>query len=419
MEDPTFEVTVLGGTGGPIDSNTQCFMIRPFGKGTRNFICIDGGSGLAQIANILQYQDQGGGTVHGSNTQSAYHSDPFSKLYARDMCPDKGNKDDYFNTVRETQLIDNSTQNCKIQLGFSNDFLSYLPSDNNIIQNSYMIFQGMKEYYITHPHLDHITGMIINSPLAFEENIGTSISYKGNNKFNLHKGKIIYGLPFVSSALEDHIFNDKIWPHLTNITNRHLQIATLNELEITNSKCFPQFEIIPFKICHGFEVNNDNVRIFSTVFLIRNVLNGSTILIFGDTDYNQDIRQTDGESEEHTKNLLEDIWDYLAKNIDCQKLKGIFIECSNSRDINENCLYGHLSSSHLIKELKLLNSKYLQYQDQSIDELNIFITHIKMIPSDIDPRKVIIHELRESAKDEPLLKNFKFSIALNSYSFIL
>lgn len=443
MDGLTFELTVLGGTGGPFDINTQCFMIRPFGKGTKNFICIDGGSGLSQIAHILQLQEQskhrdGDSALDNdsddldkstSGQESEQYDDPFCKYYS-------SSKDTYLKTygrenesdedslvkLTKTRLIDISKDRLRVQLGFSNDILSHFPRGNNIIQNSYMIFQGIKEYYITHPHMDHVAGMVINSPLAFED-INTIKAKnhkecKDYNKFNIHKGKILYGLPFVTDALQKHIFNDTIWPHLINTTNSNLRMVTLDEFEITNSKCFPELEILPFKICHGCEVSNDKTRLFSTVYLIRDVLSGSTILIFGDTDYNQNFH--DGKSSSNpTSNLLSEVWDYLAKNIESTKLKGIFIECSNSQEVEDAKLYGHLSSRHLINELNLLNTKYLQYQDQMIDVLNIFITHVKMIPSDIDPRKIIINELREFAKDEPLLKNFKFSIALNNHSFIL
>ena len=54
-------------------------------------------------------------------------------------------------------------------------------------------------YLITHPHLDHISGFVINTA-AFH---------------NTTRPKKLAALPSTVNAIKTHIFNDVIWPNLT------------------------------------------------------------------------------------------------------------------------------------------------------------------------------------------------------------
>lgn len=53
---------------------------------------------------------------------------------------------------------------------------------------------------ITHPHLDHISGLAINTPIIEAG----------------HGPKPVAALPSVLSALKNHVFNDVIWPNLSD-----------------------------------------------------------------------------------------------------------------------------------------------------------------------------------------------------------
>lgn len=66
--------------------------------------------------------------------------------------------------------------------------------------NAYHIFhQLLSTVLITHPHLDHIAGLVINTPLI-----------------PLNDPKRIAALPGVIQALKSHIFNGVVWPNLAN-----------------------------------------------------------------------------------------------------------------------------------------------------------------------------------------------------------
>src|SRR4029434_4818428 len=55
---------------------------------------------------------------------------------------------------------------------------------------------NLKGYLISHPHLDHIAGLILNSPDD--------------------SAKPIYGLPFCLKVLQEEYFNWKSWPNFGN-----------------------------------------------------------------------------------------------------------------------------------------------------------------------------------------------------------
>lgn len=59
----------------------------------------------------------------------------------------------------------------------------------------YVMRELIDSYLITHPHLDHISGIITNSP-----SIGLAV-----------KPKIMAGLPSTIDAIKNHIFNGIIW----------------------------------------------------------------------------------------------------------------------------------------------------------------------------------------------------------------
>lgn len=64
----------------------------------------------------------------------------------------------------------------------------------------YFFRELLHSFLITHPHLDHISGMGINTP---------ALEYG-------REAKAIVALPSTIDALKTHIFNDSIWPNLSD-----------------------------------------------------------------------------------------------------------------------------------------------------------------------------------------------------------
>ena len=389
----SFDVIILGGLGGPSESSTQCFMVRPFDSSELNSLCVDGGAGVGHIMDTLVCSNEDL-TVDGDEVNDDFHK-YFRSLNQYHHDEDKNYKR-RSKRIKLSKPVQNNNSNVKV--GFSNKMIETLNDRSTVLEKAYSIYQGIESYYITHPHLDHINGMILNSPLMFER--------------DLPSNKTLYGLNFTTEALQTHVFNDIIWPNLTNQESSNLHIETLKQSQIHNVNAFPNWEMLPFKICHGTKVI-DGSRVFSTVYLLRDRINKNALIFFGDTDYNQHI-----DGKETGFDLLDAFWDYLADHIPFAEISGIFIECSSTCNYRDEQLYGHLSPQHLIDNLKDLHRKYNRDLNSRFD-LNVIITHVKMVPTSKDPRLTILNELRTIAKTTPELDGIKFHLALNKHRFIL
>ena len=64
----------------------------------------------------------------------------------------------------------------------------------------HVVREHISTYLITHPHLDHVSGFVINTA-AFH---------------NTSRPKRLAALPFTVNAIKNHIFNNIIWPNLTD-----------------------------------------------------------------------------------------------------------------------------------------------------------------------------------------------------------
>ena len=221
-----FEVIILGGLGGPSEFYTQCFMVRPLDSDNLKSICIDGGAGVGHIMNTLLVSNEDRKiTIDDFTTVN----DDFNEYFK--VC-NKNSKDQHYNMDKEKSMnkkiqcnIDSSVGIVDIvKLGFSDKLLKLLNDKPTILQRAYKLYQGIVGYYITHPHLDHISGMVLNSPLMFDKEV------QGE--------KTIYGLNFTTNALKSCIFNDIIWPKLSDTSNGRLRIETLIECK---SHYLPQF----------------------------------------------------------------------------------------------------------------------------------------------------------------------------------
>jgi hypothetical protein len=65
---------------------------------------------------------------------------------------------------------------------------------------AYIFREVIASVLITHPHLDHLSGLAINTPIVEASN----------------GPKTVAGLPSTISAMKYHMFNDIIWPNLSD-----------------------------------------------------------------------------------------------------------------------------------------------------------------------------------------------------------
>ncbi len=195
----------------------------------------------------------------------------------------------------------------------------------------------IKGYFISHAHLDHVAGLIINSPNDSEKNI--------------------YGFPSVIDVLKNNYFTWKAWANFTNEGDKpqlnkykYTYLTAGSEIKIDSTA----LSVTPYFLSH---VNPYE----SSAFLVRN--NNSYLLYLGDTGPDSLERST----------KLKELWSAVASPIKQGTLKAIFIEVSFDNTTPDKSLFGHLTPRLLMQELRVLN----QLADGKLNQVKIYITHIK------------------------------------------
>lgn len=209
-----------------------------------------------------------------------------------------------------------------------------LDVETEILQNH------IKGYLISHAHLDHIAGLILNSTADTK--------------------KPIFGIDSTIDFIRDHLFNWRIWPNFgSEGKNPRLNQYQYHRLKPKKKIHIPDtdFTVEPFLLSHL-----DCCP--STAFLLEAF--GLYVLYFGDTS----------PDSLESKNHMETIWKRVAPLIRQNKLRGIFLECSYSQEETE--LFGHLNSKYMIEELSTLaNFVNPKSPQTALTGLTIIVTHIK------------------------------------------
>lgn len=248
-------------------------------------------------------------------------------------------------------------------------------------------------YLITHPHLDHISGFVVNTALPGS------------------RPKVLAGLPSTIEAFKNHIFNNVIWPNLSD-ENNGAGLVTYKRLVDGGSPALGEGEDKGYmEICEGLSVktwsvshghcierhshrgstvstasppssynsspqsrsrtgsqfqvtpvpgrtsslgsigdlrrndSREHICVYdSSAYFIRDVATGREVLIFGDVE--PDSISLSPRNKQ--------VWSEAAPKIASGRLGGIFIECSFDDSITDDRLYGHLASRYLFEELSIL-----------------------------------------------------------------
>ncbi|MEZ0180936.1 MBL fold metallo-hydrolase [Flavobacterium oncorhynchi] len=242
--------------------------------------------------------------------------------------------------------LDAGTINAGIEVAIKNKVFK--------VSTSEVLRKYIKGYFISHAHLDHVSGLIINSPAD--------------------SSKTVYATEKCMEMMENHYFNDQTWANFgdkgpgTPLKKYHFETLKTNlETPITNTqmtvKAFPLSHVNPFE---------------STAFLIKN--GDSYVLYLGDT----------GPDVVEKSDNLKNLWTAVAPLVQNKQLKGIFIEVSFPNEQPDQFLFGHLTPNYLIKELHVLEELTGK---GSLKNFNIIITHLK------PPTKNIV-KLKEQIKNQ-------------------
>ena len=215
----------------------------------------------------------------------------------------------------------------------------------------------IKGYLISHAHLDHIAGLIINSPDDTAKNI--------------------YALASCIETLKTKYFTWESWANFADegeaplLKKYHYQVLVPDSsVSIKNTG----MTVIAFPLSHGGSQ--------STAFLINN--DSPNILYLGDT----------GPDEIEKSRNLHILWQAVAPLIKSRQLKAILIETSFPDEQPDKILFGHLTPHWLMKEmddLAALTGK------SALKGFPIIITHIK-------PPQINIYKIKIQLKAENTLQ---------------
>lgn len=198
----------------------------------------------------------------------------------------------------------------------------------------------IRGYLISHPHLDHISGMIINS-------VDDTV-------------KQVYAMEHCIGVMKAHYFNWQSWPNLANDgpaptlnKYRYQQLSEGTETSIAGT----EMSVRAFPLSHSKPYS-------STAFLVR--YRDEYVLYFGDTGPD-DVEQTD---------RMKRVWTAVAPLVQSGKLKGVFLEVSYPNAQPDRHLYGHLTPKWFMKEFEVLAALAGK---EHLRNLNVVVTHIKPV----------------------------------------
>ena len=208
----------------------------------------------------------------------------------------------------------------------------FKPSNPSLIQQN-----NINSYFISHAHLDHTAGLIMNSP--------------NDNAKNL------YGLASVLDVFKKNYFTWSAWANFGSegeapiLKKYSYQTLTPKvEIAIDNTGLF----VTPFVLSHVKPYE-------STAFLVRN--QNSYLLYLGDT----------GADKVEQSEQLAALWKAVAPLVMNNQLKAIFIEASFDNSVPERALFGHLTPNLLMEEMSKLN----QLSKGQLKNTPLYVTHIK------------------------------------------
>ncbi|KAL6707526.1 elongation factor EF-1 gamma subunit [Coniothyrium glycines] len=205
--DPAIQVICLGSGGGPSEDNVTGFLVRSTATqwSKNSVIAVDAGSHLAAITRILEkdfplvsdpeppisipFIDNGNGNGNGNGRESEPTS-PTTALAS--LSDDETGPDTPVSELEVPVTITTLKKGAFAGLAF--------PHASARANALHVVREHISTYLITHPHLDHVSGFVINTA-AFH---------------NTSRPKRLAALPFTVNAIKNHIFNNVIWPNLTD-----------------------------------------------------------------------------------------------------------------------------------------------------------------------------------------------------------
>jgi len=234
-----------------------------------------------------------------------------------------------------------------------------VPPASSVTLAGWILQEHIKAYVLSHAHLDHISGLILNSPDDAQ--------------------KPILGLDATIDTLRDHVFNWQVWPNFGNEGREpQLRKYAYRRLLPAQEYAIPgtSMTIRPFPLSHGSGPP-------STAFLIQSA--GFYALYCGDT----------GPDAVEQRDNLHTLWTAIAPLVRTGQLRAIFLEVSYAAERPDHLLFGHLTPTWLRQELgRLAQMVQPQRPHTALHGLTLVVTHIKpALTPGLSPQERIAQQL--------------------------
>lgn len=232
-----------------------------------------------------------------------------------------------------------------------------------------ILHQYIPTYLLSHPHLDHIAGLLIAQP-------------------ELREHQTIMARQETLQTLHQSIFNWSVWGNFGDEgQNPHLNFQHYQTIPLQQWVAIPHTDLFvkTFPLSHG--------AMASSAFLIRHKTD--YLLYFGDTG---------ADSIEKSSNI-ERIWKEIAPLIRNKQLHAIMLECSFLNAQPNEHLFGHLKPSLFMLELRQLAALvHPRDSKKALQGLAVVVTHIKPRLADFsNPHKDTASQIfKELTKDNDL-----------------
>ena len=232
-----------------------------------------------------------------------------------------------------------------------------VPSDSPLTLEGYIFKNSVKGYFISHGHLDHVSGLIISSTDDSKKNI--------------------YGLQSVVDVLTNNYFNWKTWPNFA-----------------TSGEGFKLGQYTYKVLDPGKETSIEGTSLYGAALpLSHSNYESSMILVRKNKDYFAFFGDTGPDTVEKSTHL-DTVWKTLGPKIKTKSLKGMIIEVSYPNGVEDKNLFGHLTPDWLLKELQNLE-KYSGGKG-SLKGFNVIISHVKpTLNKNTNVRTVILDQLKD------------------------
>ena len=344
-------------------------------------LAVDAGTHLAAVTRIIHdhipnaTNRTASHPFNGSrSTQSVFSPPPETQT------PSKSESNGYSTPANSAQAEGTKSPQLVLSSGPLEGF--ELPHATAKANAAYFVRNLITTYLITHPHLDHISGFVINTA-GFQHTT---------------RPKRLAGLPHTIDAFKSHVFNDTIWPNLSDEDGgvglvSYMRLAeggnvALGEGEgrgyievcdgiavkgwgVSHGKCMHNHGKRGSGSGHTLEQFTDSSRrasasastpnslrgrdhipvepcvIDSSAFFLRDEHTCHEILIFGDVE--PDSLSLSPRTHQ--------VWVDAAPKFASGHLKAILIECSYDESQSDETLFGHLAPRHVVAELQALAGK--------------------------------------------------------------